>query len=153
MHGVRIGALLAATLLLTSIAEAQNRPKQADSQLNGALQPAAAEVTAIQGRITGIQGTVVTIKTPDGYPDRSGGHAQFVTAGPTCRVDVSHARFLLPDGTRADKQPLAVGDRVLVVLNSPVSLQPVLGSPPNAGPPYFASIIERVVQSDRIVTH
>lgn len=151
-HGRRIGAALWATILLTLLATAQDRGKQADSRPNGDREPAGSEVTVIQGRITAIQDTLITVKTPDDYPGGPGGHAQFVAAGPTCRVDVSRARFLLPDGRRADKKPLAVGDRVLIVLSGPVSMQPVPGNP-NVSPPYFASIIERVVQSDRIVTH
>ena len=59
----------------------------------------------------------MTVKTPDGYPGGPGVHAQFVTAGPTFRVDVSRARVLLPDGKQADELPLAVGDRVLMVLS------------------------------------
>ena len=151
-QGARIGTALWATMLLTSLVTAQDRGKQADSQARVDQLSSRSETTVIQGRVTAIEGTVVTVKTPDGYPGGAGGHAQFVTAGPTCRVDVSRARFLLPDGTRADKQPLAVGDRVLVVLSGPVSLQPLPGSP-HVSPPYVASVIERVVQGDRIVTH
>jgi hypothetical protein len=151
-QGTSIGALLTATLLVTSFVTAQNQGKRADSQPNGDRQPAASEVTVIQGRITAIQAALITLKMPDDYPGAPGGHPQFVTAGPTCRVDVSRARFLLSDGTRADKKPLAVGDRVLVVLSGPVSLQPLPGNP-TVGPPYLASIVERVVQSDKILTH
>lgn len=153
-HGARTGAALwAAAILLTSFVTAQDSGKQAGSETNREQQPAASEVTVIQGRITSIQGTRITLKTPDDYPGGSGGHAQFVKAGPTFRVDVSGARFLLPDGTRTDKKPLAIGDRVLVVLTGPVPLQPKPGSPPNVNSPYFASIVERIVQHDAIATH
>jgi hypothetical protein len=90
------------------------------------------------------------VKTPDGYPGGPGIHAQFVIAGPTFKVDISRARVLLPDGKQADKLPLAVGDHVLAVLSGE---SPVPGSPPNVNRTYFASIIERVVQSDKIITH
>lgn len=93
----------------------------------------------------------MTLKTPDGYPGGGPGvHAQFVTAGPTFRVDVSRAHVLLPDGEQPDELPLAVGDRVLMVLSGPDSGSPAPGSPRKT---YFASIIERVVQSDTIITH
>jgi hypothetical protein len=97
-----------------------------------------------------MQGNLVTVKTPDGYPGGPGGHAQFVIAGPTFRVDVSRARVLLPDGRQADKVPLAVGDRVLMVLTGPDPGPPVPGSGSHT---YYASIVERVIQSDKIVTH
>ena len=151
-QGARIGALLAATLVVTSLINAQDRGKQAVSQPNGDRQSAGSEVTVIQGLITAIQGMLIIVKMPDDYPGGPGGHAQFVDAGPTYRVDISRARFLLPDGKREDKKPLAVGDRVLLVLTGPVSIQPVPGNL-NVGPPYLASVVERVVQSDTIATH
>jgi hypothetical protein len=107
----------------------------------------------IQGRITTIQGALVTVKTPDGYPGGPGIHAQFVTAGPTFKADVSRARVLLPDGKQADTLPLAVGDRVLMVLSRPDSGSPAPASPANVNQTYFASTIERIVLSDKIVTH
>jgi hypothetical protein len=140
-------------MLLTALGSTESRGIQADSQPRTDRQPAPSERLVIQGRITGIQGDLVTVKTPDGYPGGPGGHAQFVTAGPTYRVDVSRARVLLPDGKQADERPLAVGDRVLMVLSGPESESPVPGSRLNVSPICFASIIERVVQGDRIVTH
>lgn len=116
-------------------------------------QPGSSESLVIQGGITDIQGDLVTVKTPNGYPGRTGGHAQFVTAGPTFKVDVSRARVLLPDGKQADKVPLAVGDRVLMVLSGPTSGSPAPVNPGNISQTYFASVIERIVQSDKMTTH
>lgn len=113
-------------------------------------QPASPGLLVIQGRITRIQGTVVTVKLPNGYPGESGGHPQFVTSGPIFRVDVSRARILLPDGKQTDKQPLAVGDHVLMVLTVPDSSS---AEPGNVSPTYSASIVERVVPGDKIITH
>lgn len=112
--------------------------------------PVSTEPLVIQGRITEIQGTLVTVKLPAGYPGGKGVHAQVVTAGAVLRVDVSHARVLLPDGKQTDKVPLAVGDRVLMVLTGPNS-----GSarPGSVSLTYSASIVERVVQGDRVITH
>lgn len=120
------------------------------SQVQVEQQPTASAPLVIQGRITEIQGSLVTLKTPDGYPGGAGVHAQFVTAGPTFRVDISGARLLLPDGRQADKLPLAVGDQVLAVLTGPDSASTLAGG---AGHTYFASIVERVIKGDKVVTH
>jgi hypothetical protein len=133
-------------MLLATMCGVMGREFRADSQ----TQVHRSEPLVIQGRITGIQGALVTVKTPDGFPGGPGGHAQFVTAGPIFRVDVSRARVLLPDGKQIDKLPLAVGDRVLMVLTGPD-----LGSaePGSVSLTYSASIVERVVQGDKIITH
>ena len=144
--------LLTVTLLVTSLGTTQDRGKHGNSEPNRNRKSDAPEVTVVQGRVAAIEGALITVKMPDDYPGGPGGHAQFVTAGPTYRVDISRARFLLPDGKREDKKPLAVGDRVLLVLTGPVSIQPVPGNL-NVGPPYLASVVERVVQSDTIATH
>ena len=137
-------------MLFTALYSVMGRAVRADSQNQVDRQPASPEPLVIQGRITGIQGAVVTVKTPDGYPGGPGGHAQFVIAGPTFRVDVSRARVLLPDGKETDKLPLAVGDRVLMVLTVPESRSP---EPSIVSRTYSASIVERVVQGDKITTH
>lgn len=135
-----------ATMLLTALFSTACARARA-SQLRAEQQPTS---SVIQGRITEIQGSLVMVKTPDGYPGGPGVHAQFVTAGPTFRIDVSGARLLLPDGRRADKVPLAVGDHVVAVLTGPNSGSPLPGS---ASQTYSASIVERVVKGDKIVTH
>jgi hypothetical protein len=109
-----------------------------------------AEFRLVQGRITEISGSVVTLKMPDGYPGATGPHPQFVTAGPTLKVDVSHARFLLPDGEQPDKVPLSVGDRVVMIVSAHGSQAT---TERHATTTYSASIIERVAQSDKMVTH
>jgi hypothetical protein len=121
---------------------------ESQSQLD--RQPAPVELLVIQGRVTGIHGTIVTVKLPDGYPGGRGGHAQFVTAGSVFSVDVSHARVLLPDGKQADKLPLAIGDRVLMVLTGPDAGS---AEPGSVRPKYSASIVERVEPGDKIITH
>lgn len=138
--------VVVATMLLTALFSTACARARA-SQL-GVEQQTTSSV--IQGRITEIQGSLVTVKTPDGYPGGPGVHAQFVTAGPTFRIDVSGARLLLPDGRRADKVPLAVGDHVVAVLTGPNSGSPLPGS---ASQTYSASIVERVIKGDKIVTH
>jgi hypothetical protein len=153
MNSRQIWALLAATVFLMVLGSTETRGARVDSQPQVEPQRAPSEQLVVQGRITRIDGHFATLKTPDGYPGGPGGHAQFVTAGPTFKVDVSHARVLLPDGKRVDKLPLAVGDRVIMVLSGKDVGPPGVASPPNAPSTYFASVIERVVQSDRIITH
>lgn len=140
-------------MLLTAVCSVTGYEVRAESQDQGRRQPASAEPLVIQGRITGREGALVTVKTPDGYPGGPGGHAQFVTAGPTFRVDVSRARVLMPDGKQADQVPLAVGDRVVMVLSQPDSGSPAPGGSQNVNQIYIAAVIERVVQSGTITTH
>ena len=153
-HSRKLYAMLAATVLLTALGSAKGREVRADSQTQIDRQPASSEPLVIQGRIAAIQGANVTVKTPDAYPGGGpGAHAQFVVAGPTFKVDVSRARVLLPDGKQVDRRPLAVGDGVLMVLSGPDSESPAPGGPRSLDQIYFASIIERIVQGDKIVTH
>lgn len=149
-RGRKVCALLVAVIFLTALSGTMIGRVRAQAQASRHSETASSEPLVIQGRITTIEGTLVTVKTPNGYPGARGGHAQYVTAGPTFRVDISHARVLLPDGRRADNAPLAVGDRVLMVLTGPDSGPPRPGS---VNQTYSASIVERVVQSDKIVTH
>ena len=146
----KIYVLLGAIILLTVIRSMTGREVRAGSQARMDRQSGSSEPLVIQGRITGIQGAVVTVKTPDGSPGGRGGHAQFVISGPTFRVDVSRARVLLPDGKQTDKLPLAVGDRVLIALTGVDSGS---AEPGSVSPTYSASIVERVVQGDKIITH
>jgi hypothetical protein len=142
-------------LLLVAIVSS-GIPRSAHAQTVAAqaeAQPKTASSTpfVIQGRITALEGTLLTLKTPDDYPGGRGAHAQFVIAGSSFRVDISRARVLLPDGRRADKLPLAVGDRVLMVLSGPDSESPAPGSPGSVV--HFASIVERLAPGDKISTH
>jgi len=149
-RGRNICAWQLATALVIVVGSMKGPAVRAGSQDQSLSEPALSEPLVIQGRITAIEGALVTVKTPDAYPGARGGHAQYVAAGPAFRVDVSRARVLLPDGRRADKAPLAVGDRVVVVLTGPDL------SPPGPGAvnqTYSASIVEHLTQSDKIVTH
>jgi len=149
----KIYAPLAASMFLIVLCamKAQNVP--AESQTQSHRKPASSDAVVIQGRITAIQDALATVKTPDGYPGGPGIHAQLVIVGPTFKVDVSRARVLLPDGRQADTLPLAVGDRVLVVLSGPRSGSPEPSVPGNLNQTYFASVIERIAGSDKIITH
>ena len=107
----------------------------------------------IQGRITGIEGHHVTVKTPDLYPGTEGVHAHFVVAGSSFTTDISRARVLLADGVQIDKRPLEIGENVVVLLSGP-ELQPAArGTAPDFKHSYTADIIERLVQGDKLVNH
>jgi hypothetical protein len=142
--------LLAATVLLTALASVKGQGVQADSQTQAHRQCSSSEAIVIQGRVTKIVDALVSVKTPDGYPGEGGGHPLFVVAGPTFSVDITGARLLLPDGKRVDRRSLVVGDRVLMVLSGSDS-----GSPQSSSltQTYFACIVERIVQSDKVTTH
>jgi hypothetical protein len=151
---IRLGSTCTtACLFLMLVGGGKGSEIPADPQTDAHQPSAPSEPLVIQGRITTIQGTLVTVKTPNGYPGGLGIHAQIVIAGPTFKVDVSRARVLLPDGKQADTRPLAVGDRLLVVLNRPGPESPASGSPGSANQTYVASTIERIAYSDKIITH
>jgi hypothetical protein len=140
-------------MLLVVLGSAQSHQAPADSPTQVQRQPVSSDPLVIQGRITAIEGALVTVKTPANYPGGPGVHAQFVIEGSTFKVDVSRARMLLPDGKQVDKRPLAVGDRVLMVLREPGSASPESSSPGSSSRTYFASIIERIADSDKIIAH
>jgi hypothetical protein len=142
--------LLAATVLLAALATVKGEGVQAGSQTQVQRQCAPSDLLVIQGRVTNIVDALVSVKTPDGYPGERGGHPLFVVAGATFSVDITRARLLLPDGKQADRTSLVVGDRVLMVLSGPDSGSPQSGSLTHA---YFACIVERIAQSDKITTH
>ena len=148
-----ICAALAASMVVVAIGSVKGQEPRADSQTQLHRRPASSEPLVIQGRITAIQGTLLTVKTPDGYPGGPGIHAQVVVGGPTFKVDVSRARVLLPDGRQTDTQPLAIGDRVLMVLSRTESESTAPLSPANVRQTYFASTIEHIECSGKIITH
>lgn len=149
-HSRGIYAVLGVTIFLSALSGVMGHEARANPQTQTQPESAASEPLVIQGRIATIEGAVITVKTPEGFPGARGVHAQYVTAGPTFRIDISRARVLLPDGRQVDKVPLAVGDRVLVLLTGQ-DLSPQ--GPGSANRTYFASVVERIVQGDKIVTH
>jgi hypothetical protein len=154
MHSQKVKPLLAALMLLSVLSLLKTREARADSQKQEHQAPVSSDSLVIQGTVIAIEGALVTVKSPNAYPGGPGVHAQFVTAGPTFKADIARARILLPDGKQVDAQPLAVGDRVLMVVRGPDSEAPVpLGKIANVNRSYVASTIERIVCSDKIVTH
>ena len=155
MRTRNLSASLAAGLLLAtalSVAKAQEEVSR-DSRAPVHRESDSAAPLVIQGRITSMEGALLTVKTPDGYPRGPGGHPEFVLAGSTFKVDASRARVLLPDGRRADTEPLEVGDHVLIVLSSSDSSSPAPNFSVNIKRIYTASIVERLVVGDKVITH
>jgi hypothetical protein len=131
-------------------AESQDGPAGATNESGaGAPKDDCAGLRVIQGRITAIEGNVLTVKTPDSFPGGGPGmHAQFVMRGPEMRVDISAGRVLHPDGKQEDKQPMAVGERVVVVFRETAGAGAETESAVRP-----AAIVERVSTSDRVTTH
>lgn len=142
-------------LLCASGLNARGTPQEraTGTQREHRKQPAACD-RVIQGRIIAMEGDIFTVKTPDAYPGREEGvHAQVVVAGPKFKVDISRARILLPDGRESDERPLAVGDSVLMLLSDANQGPPGPRGPLSDTQVFHASTIERLVASDKIITH
>lgn len=131
-------------------AESQEGPKGATNEPGaGAPKDDCAGLRVIQGRIAAIEGSVLTVKTPDRFPGGGPGmHAQFVMRGAEMRVDLSAGRVLHPDGKQEDRQPLAVGERVVVVFRETAAAG---AEAENAV--HTAAVVERVSTSDKVETH
>jgi hypothetical protein len=113
--------------------------------------PASSVFLLIQGRIVAMHGAVLSVKTPDDYPGTGPDvHAQVVVRGPVYEVDISGARLLLPDGRRTDTLPLALGERVVMILNDAGAVQPPR---PGVRQAYRAAVVERLAASDKITGH
>jgi hypothetical protein len=136
--------LLAAGLAALGGAHAAARGAQSENGTHPVVRETGLRV--IQGRITAIDGSRVTVKTPDGYPGGPGVHAQFVTAGPVIEADTAGGQILQPDGRRPDARPLLVGERVLMVLG------PADEAAAGSGMGH-AVIVERLAAGDKIVSH
>ncbi len=145
-RGQLLGLLAAG--MVTALAASPGDRADAQEKPAGAPADDCSGLRVIQGRITAIDGSVLTVKTPDGYPGGPGIHAQFVMRGPEFRVDISASRVLQPDGRQDDRQPLAVGERVVVAFQEPSAASAETVSAARA-----AAIVERVSTSDRVITH
>ena len=151
----RICTALATTLLLTIFLSVSGLGIQGTSQPQAKGETNPPGPLVIQGRITKIEGAVVTVKTPDLNPplQPGGGGPLFIVAGPRFRVDVSSARILMPDGKKIDTQPLAVNDRVLMVLSGADAASPEPRNLENSNHIYSASIIEHLAHGDVLAMH
>lgn len=88
----------------------------------------AAPLLVIQGKVTAIQGTLITVKTPDIKTTPT-----VVIAGPTFNVDTTDATFQTPSGKSMTPKPvLIVGDSIVAAGIAGVT--PALAVPAPAGP-------------------
>lgn len=104
----------------------------------------------IQGRIITVSADFVTLKTPDVYPSGKGLRPQWLMSGPTFKIDVSHAKVFFSDGKRIDNRPLAIGDRVVMILKRPSSQSSL---PSAREQTYSASVIERLITEGSAGAH
>ena len=75
----------------------------------------------LKGDITAIEGSLATVKTADYGPGLTGGpgiHSHAILLGKSYLVDLSNARFQATDGTGVTRQPLLVGDKVIMLVTS-----------------------------------
>jgi hypothetical protein len=98
-----------------------------------------APLLLIQGKVTAVQGTLLTVKTPDTRTSPA-----VIIAGPTFNVDISGATFQTASGKAMTPQPiLVIGDSVVVA--GPAGVSPALAVPAPAGPNKLivASVVSR----------
>ncbi len=75
----------------------------------------------LKGDVTAVDGSLATVKTADYGPGTSHAqavHSQAIVSGKSYLVDLSHARFQATDGEGVANQPLAAGDKVVMLVNS-----------------------------------
>lgn len=100
-----------------------------------------APLLLIQGKVTAIRGSVVTVKTPNTRTS-----AAVIIAGPSFSVDISNATFQSASGKSITPEPtLVVGDAVAVAGRQGAT--PVAAIPTPAGPNklIIAEVVARIV--------
>lgn len=126
-----IGMMVGATLQVNAAPEAGGRAEAAP--------------LLIQGRVTEVNGALVMVRTPNHgpglNPPRGRVHSMAIMAGRIYKVDTAGAVFQGPEGLPSNGEKLAVGDRVVMILQGPLPKQP------NEAIPYHAQVIEHTVDS------
>lgn len=100
-----------------------------------------APLLVIQGKVTAIRGTVVTVKTPDTRTSPA-----VIIAGPTFSVDISGATFQSASGKSITPPPaLVVGDAVAIAGRQGAT--PASAVPTPAGPNklIIAEVVAKIV--------
>ncbi len=75
----------------------------------------------LKGDVSAIDGSLAAIKTADYGPGLSHGegiHSHAIVLGKSYLIDLSNARFQATDGTGVANKGLAVGDKVVMLVNS-----------------------------------
>jgi hypothetical protein len=117
--------------------------------------PDSPRLLVIQGRVTNIQGNIVTVKTPDVPPFCPPGRVcpLIIQVGPTFSVDISRATFQSPSGTRQSPKPkLTLNDSVVVAGKlgiSPPMVFPSPGIPPKS---FIAQVVSKLVPPTPVAT-
>lgn len=134
------GAMLVAgsvALPLTSIAQTVVDPPVIDTTPIVETAP----LLVVQGKVTSIRGTIVTVKTPNIRTSPA-----VIIAGPTFSVDISNATFQSASGKTITPTPtLIVGDSVIVAgIQGPTPLSAI---PTPAGPNklIIAEVVAKIV--------
>lgn len=85
----------------------------------------------LKGEVTAIDGSLAVIKTPNygpGLSQAGGVHSHAIVLGKTYLTDLSNARFEAMDGTPVTSQKLAVGDKVVMLVNATPGAQVPVGN-------------------------
>ena len=85
----------------------------------------------LKGEVTAIEGSQLIVKTADYGPGLTGGpgiHSHAIILGKSYLVDLSTARFQATDGTGVARQPLVVGDKVVMLVTSKPGLPVQVGN-------------------------
>jgi hypothetical protein len=100
-----------------------------------------APLLVIQGKITAITGSLVTVKTPDTRTSPA-----VIIAGPTFSVDISSATFQLASGKTLTPPPILVVGNSVIVAGRQGAL-PAIVTPTPAGPNklIIAEVVSKIV--------
>ena len=85
----------------------------------------------LKGDITGVEGSLVVVKTADYGPGLShepGIHSRAIALGRSYLVDLARARFQATDGTAVPNRGLAAGDKVVMLVNSTPGVPQQIGN-------------------------
>jgi len=123
-------ALLAAAGIVTLIGAPYYVSAQKGRPVPGRIQTLT-PYFLLKGEVSAVDGSHVIVKTADygpGLSNASGIHSHAIASGKSYLVDLSKALFQATDGTGVPKQPLVVGDKVVMLVNSTPGPQQQVGN-------------------------
>lgn len=104
----------------------------------------------LKGQVAAVDGNQVIIKTADygpGLSNAAGVHSHAIVSGKSYLVDLSKALFQATDGTSVARQPLVVGDKVVMLVNSTPGPQQQVGNTT-----MFRFTVNEVIRNDQTPT-